>query len=181
MARAVTSEPVHLLGHSFGGLVAQTAVIEHPGSWRSVSLLCTGPGALGSSPTRPLDQLVDALGTIPMAQIHAAREAASSATNPADITAFLERRFVANSPVGLRALTQHLLDAPDRVDEVTATGVPAWVAYGADDDAWPLEQQDAMAVRLGTAAVSLPGLAHSPAVEDPAALAAAWLPFLDRH
>ncbi|WP_229055043.1 alpha/beta fold hydrolase [Aeromicrobium sp. Leaf350] len=178
VAAAVSDRPSHVLGHSFGGLVAQTAVVEHTDRWRSLSLLCTGPAALGDSDVRPLRRLADALATVPLIDVHRAREAAIGATHPSDVEAFLERRFVANSATSLRAMTLHLLDAPDRLDEVAATGLPAWVGYGADDDAWPLPVQDEMARRLNTQPVVLPGLGHSPAVEDPAALAAAWLPFL---
>ncbi|MGZ5407932.1 MAG: alpha/beta fold hydrolase, partial [Aeromicrobium sp.] len=46
----------HLLGHSFGGLVAQSAAVADVTGWASLSLLCTGPGALGDSDSeaRPL-------------------------------------------------------------------------------------------------------------------------------
>jgi len=178
VAAAVADEPAHVLGHSFGGLVVQTAAIEHTARWHSIALLCTGPGALGVSDRRPLQQMADAFGVVPMLEIHRARQVANGSANPPEIEEFLERRFVANSPDSLRAMTLHLLDAPDRIDEVAATGLPAWVGYGELDDAWPLPVQDDMARRLGTTAVVLPGLGHSPNVEDPAALAAAWLPFL---
>ena len=36
-------ERPHLLGHSFGGLVAQRAVVMVPGRWASLTLFCTGP------------------------------------------------------------------------------------------------------------------------------------------
>ena len=178
VAQAVSGEPVHLLGHSFGGLVAQTAAVEAPACWHSVSLLCSGPGALGDSPTRPLRHLADALLTVPLLELHRIGERATDTPRPPDIAAFLERRFVANSPDSLRAMTLHLLEAPDRVAEVAATGLPVWVGYGELDDAWPLDAQADMAHRLGTEPVVLPGIGHSPGVEDPAALAAAWLPFL---
>ncbi len=178
VAEAVSAEPVHVLGHSFGGLVAQTAAAELPRRWRSLSLLCTGPGALGDSPTRPLRHLADAIGAIPLLELHRIGERAAVVPRPPDVAAFLERRFVANSPDSLRAMTLHLLEAPDRVAEVAATGVPVWVGYGELDDAWPLATQADMARRLGVERVVLPGLGHSPGVEDPEALAAAWLPFL---
>ena len=178
LAEAVSPEPVHLLGHSFGGLVAQTAAVARPDRWRSVSLLCTGPGALGDSPTRPLRNLAEAIGTVPLIELHRIGERAVVVPRPPDVAAFLERRFTANSPDSLRAMTLHLLEAPDRVAEVAATGLPVWVGYGELDDAWPLTTQADMARRLGTEPVVLPGIGHSPGVEDPAALAAAWLPFL---
>ena len=34
----------HLLGHSFGGLIAQQATVLSPGTWSSLTLMCSGPG-----------------------------------------------------------------------------------------------------------------------------------------
>ncbi len=186
-AAAGTDLASHLLGHSFGGLVAQRAVIDHADRWTSLSLLSSGPGALTSSPTRPLEQMVAAIGTVPLADIHEQREiAAFEGTEPdgtgrraADIVEFMARRFTANSPDSLRAMTRHLIDAPDVVDEVRATGVPVWVGRGVDDDAWPHDQQDDMAARLGTHVHVIDPSAHSPAVENPIGLVTAWRPFLE--
>ncbi|MFH7323547.1 alpha/beta fold hydrolase [Aeromicrobium sp. JJY06] len=172
-------ERFHLMGHSFGGLVAQTLTIAHPQRVRSLSLLCTGPGALGDSPTRPLQRIAAAIGKVPLLDIHQLRE--QGIKRPAQITAFLAKRFTANAPASLKAMTQHLLDAPDRVDEVAATGVPVWVARGETDDAWPHDAQAEMAERLGTEIVVLPSAAHSPAVEAPEELVDDWRGFLLAH
>lgn len=169
----------HLLGHSFGGLVAQRAVLSDADSWSTLSLLCTGPGALGDSPTRPLRRLVPALGKVPLLQIHQLRE--QGIKRPAQITAFLARRFTSNSPASLLAMTQLLIDAPDIIDDVAATALPFWVARGAKDDAWPHDVQATMARRLGTEIHVIPDSAHSPAVENPTGLLDAWLPFLITH
>lgn len=168
-----------LLGHSFGGLVAQHAVLADPSAWLRVALLSSGPGALGDSPTRPLKRLVSAIGKVPLLQLHELRE--QGIKRPAQITRFLAKRFTSNDPRSLRAITQLLLDAPDVVDDVRATGLPAWVGRGADDDAWPHDVQAEMAVRLGTEIVVVPDSAHSPAVENPEGLMAALLPFLDQE
>jgi len=173
---AFGAEPVHLLGHSFGGLVAQRAAANAPDELADLSLLCTGPGALGESPTRPLRHLVNAIGQAPLLQIHQLRE--QGVTRPAQITAFLARRFTAQTPAALKAITQALIDAPDIVDEVARTQLPCWVGRGADDDAWPHASQDELARRLGTQVAVVPDCGHSPAVENPEGLLAAWLPFL---
>lgn len=174
-----TDHPVHLLGHSFGGIVAQTAAVEHPDVWRSLSLLCTGPAALGSAGRRQLPQLVAALrGDAPILDVYRSLRGATLGTNPPEIEAFLERRFTSNSREALAAFTQHLEDAPDRVAEVAATGLPTWVGRGVDDDQWPHAAQDDLAARLGTTVHLVPDAEHSPAVENPEGLAREWLPFL---
>ncbi|EFQ82822.1 hydrolase, alpha/beta domain protein [Aeromicrobium marinum DSM 15272] len=168
----------HLLGHSFGGLVAQRAVVDHPGAWASVSLLCSGPGALGEEAARFFAPLIRSLTTVPLDTIHTLREQIAGVDRPPEIAEFLRRRFTSNSADGLRAFTQHLVDAPDCTAEVAATGVPVWVGRGAGDDAWPHPVQDAMASRLGTTVRVIDGADHSPAVENPRGLVDAWLPFL---
>jgi pimeloyl-ACP methyl ester carboxylesterase len=179
VADACSPAPSHIMGHSFGGLVAQHAVLGHPLAWRSLSLLCTGPGALGDDERRPLKKLVAAIGKVPLLDLHAIRE--QGVKRPAQITAFLAKRFTSNAPASLRAITQHLIDAPDVVDDVATAGLPIWVGRGADDDAWPHDVQALMAERLGTKVHVIADSAHSPAVENPDALADAWLPFLQRH
>jgi len=178
--RATAGRPTsHLIGHSFGGLVAQHAAVTDASTWLSLSLLCTGPGALGDSPTRPLKRLVSAIGKVPLLQLHQLRE--QGVKRPAQITGFLARRFTSNSPASLKAMTQLLIDAPDIIDDVAATGLPVWVGRGADDDAWPHAVQATMAERLGTEVHVVPDSAHSPAVENPVALMHAWLPFLQEE
>jgi len=172
-------EGSHLIGHSFGGLVAQQAAVADPATWLTLGLLCTGPGALGDSPTRPLKRLASAIGKVPLLQLHQLRE--QGVKRPAQITRFLARRFTANAPASLKAMTQLLIDAPDVVDDVLASGVPVWVGRGADDDAWPHDVQARMAERLGTRIHVIPDSAHSPAVENPDGLMSSWLPFLQEH
>lgn len=169
----------HLLGHSFAGLVAQTAVLADVSAWLSVSLLCTGPGALAASEAevQPLALLAEALGTVPMAQIHQLRERMAGVQRPPEIAAFLARRFEANSPESLKAMTQLLIDAPDRIDEVAALGLPTWVGRGRNDDAWSHDVQADMAKRLGVEIVVIRASAHSPAIENTEETAEALLKF----
>ncbi len=179
VAAAASPHPSHLLGHSFGGLVAQRAAVDSPASWRTLSLLGTGPGALGESPQRPLQMLVQALGKVPLLKIHEIRE--QGVRRPAQITRFLARRFTSNSAQSLKAITQLLLDAPDIIDQVAALELPFWVGRGQDDDAWGHDVQASMAERLGTTIHVIADSAHSPGVENPQGLVDAWLPFLNEH
>ncbi|OUZ08850.1 hypothetical protein BHE97_12000 [Aeromicrobium sp. PE09-221] len=176
LAETAFGTPFHLLGHSFGGLVAQQATVAAPERVATLSLLCTGPGALGDSPTRPLKHVVAAIGQLPLLKIHQLRE--QGIKRPAQITAFLARRFTSQSQAALAAMTQALIDAPDIIEDVADTSVPVWVGRGENDDAWSFEAQDEMARRLGTQVVVIPDTGHSPAVEAPGTLVDAWLPFL---
>ena len=179
LARECSTEPTHLLGHSFGGLVAQTAALESTTMWRTLSLLCTGPGALGESSDRPLTQFARALGHIPLAEIHRFRE--NGVKRLPDIGAFLERRFTSNSVASLKAMTELLVHAPDLISGLLDLRLPVWVGRGEDDDAWPHEAQAAMAQQLGVDIHVVANSAHSPAVENPQGLADAWFPFLLEH
>ncbi|MDQ3155405.1 MAG: alpha/beta hydrolase [Actinomycetota bacterium] len=181
--RAASGTPSsHLLGHSFGGLVAQNAAVADVKAWLSLSLLCTGPGALGQSESeaRPLTLLAQAIGNMPLDQIHQYREKMAGIQRPPEIAAFLARRFESNGPESLKAMTQLLIDAPDGLDKVIALDLPKWVGRGKNDDAWPHEVQAEMAKRLGVEIVVIRAAAHSPAVENPEGLMEAWLPFLER-
>lgn len=177
LADVCSSSPSHLLGHSFGGLVAQAAVLAEPGLWRTLSLLGTGPMALGENDERPLGLMLQALDhDVPMAAIHEFRE--NGAKRPPEIAEFLLRRFTSNARESLRAMTQHLIEAPDRLDNVIEVGLPTWVGRGVKDNGWPHDAQEEMARRIGVEVHVIADSIHSPAVENPEGLAEAWLPFL---
>lgn len=172
--------PCRLLGHSFGGLVAQTAVLADPSVWERLVLLCTGPGTFtGAEKRADLGALRAGLDELPLETVHELRERHNRLRGrpepSSEDATFLRRRFLGNSARGLSAFATHLLEMPDRIDELAATGVPTSVIRGVDDDAWPFDVQEDMARRLGTDVVVLRDSAHSPALENPAALAAALL------
>lgn len=174
----------HLLGHSFGGLVAQTAVLAEPTAWCSLALLCSGPGGFGAvDATQRLRRLLDLIDSAPLEVVHeevcADDRRRGRLPPPSEIAAFLRTRFLANAPDGLQAMARLLCEAPDRVDDVARLGLPCAVLRGADDDAWEHQVQDEMAVRLGTATTVIGYAAHSPAVENPIATARALCAFLD--
>jgi len=181
VVRALAAElgaPVHLLGHSFGGLVARAAVLADPSAYASLVLLSSGPAQLGGPRRARIDELEPLLGATTPAELYAAVLAAEQAQPgyqppPDDTAAFLERRFLANSPAMLKGMADALRTEPDRVADLAATGTPTLVAYGSDDDAWPPAVQQDMARRLGARRVEIRGAAHSPAVENPAATVAA--------
>lgn len=181
---AVISETgaVHLVGHSFGGLVCRSAVLAVPDAVRDLVLLSSGPGALGGFRAEVLDLMKPILaegGVRAVAEAAAALAAAdpSRPPQPQPVRDFQFRRHLGNHPVGLLAMTDAALTAPDLVDELAASGVRTLVARGAGDDAWPAEANEQMAARLGAPYDVIPDAEHSPAAENPAATAEVLLRF----
>lgn len=174
--------PVHLVGHSFGGLVARAAVIAEPDLFASLTLMCSGPAGIGGQRAAMIGHLEPLLASAGIGAVYAASEAIYRAQpgyvapSPA-LAAFLERRFLAGSPAMLQGMGTAVRGEPDRVAELAASGVRTLVLHGEADDAWPPHVQDEMARRLGADLVVIPGAAHSPAVEQPAATTAACVAF----
>ncbi|HSI93661.1 MAG TPA: alpha/beta hydrolase [Jiangellaceae bacterium] len=164
-------QPVHLVGHSFGGLVARAAVLHAPAEIDSLTLLCSGPAGIPADRRQLLQAMADAIPALGLATTWQAKRSFERSQGapeaPEEIERFLERRFLASDPVGLRAFTEHLIAAPDEVPALADTGVPVLVAYGVADDGWPPAEQERMAVRLGAQLSVIDGAGHSPAVERP--------------
>jgi pimeloyl-ACP methyl ester carboxylesterase len=165
--------PVHLLGHSFGGLVARAATVADPTAITSLTLLDSGPSAIGGNRKERMDALEPLLAAGGMIAVYQAMELIAVGdekwlTSSPEAKAFQKRRFLASSPVGLQAMGEALRSEPDRVAQLRATGVPVLVAYGEADDAWPPAVQAEMARRLDARRAVIPAAVHSPAMENPA-------------
>ncbi|HEV7870745.1 MAG TPA: alpha/beta fold hydrolase [Modestobacter sp.] len=167
-----TAGPLHLLGHSFGGLVTRAAVLAEPGLFDSLTLLGSGPAQLTGPRAELLDHLsplLDAGGVQLVSDTleQLAMTDPRAQAVPAPTQEFLTRRFLANSAAGLRGMADAMLGEPDRVTELAATGVPVLVAHGIADDAWSPAVQADMAERLGARHEVIVQAVHSPAIENP--------------
>jgi len=183
---------VHLLGHSFGGLVAREAVLEHGAAFRSLVLLDSGPAHIGPHRDAQLLALADGLPTLGLGTVWGIMqalevEAGNHPPEDPEIAAFLEQRFLAHDPESLAAMARLLATEPDRTDELvqalraaSGPGGRVLVAFGEDDDAWSPEIQQETASRLGVPAVSFAEAAHSPAAEAPGPTATTLVAFWDR-
>lgn len=174
---------VHLVGHSFGGLVTREAVIADPTMLASYTLMSSGPAAIGGSREVEGRVLLAALPKVGLEHIWSTRMEPDVIAKgvPPEIVAFLRRRMFMNSPAGLMTMAREVLSCPDRVDDLAKVAddadLPVLVLYGEDDDGWDPREQAAMAERLGARKVVIPGAAHSPAVEAPETAASALTAF----
>jgi pimeloyl-ACP methyl ester carboxylesterase len=174
---------VHVVGHSFGGLVVREALLGGARHVGSVTFMSSGPAQL----TGPAaDELIALLGYLDGESPEVMRntiekiwdsvlapQAVAAGVEP-DIVAFLRDRMLANSSVGLQVMARYLLRAPDRTSELAGgLHVPVLVLYGEDDDKWEPAAQEEMAGRVGAERVCIPGAAHSPAVDAPETTASA--------
>ncbi|CAM5571421.1 alpha/beta hydrolase [Streptomyces avidinii] len=176
--------PVHLLGHSLGGLIVRTAVVRDPAPYASLTLLSSGAGAVCEEQRARTNMLVSALELMgdDMAGIWAAMRAMDprdAVPDSPELAAFLRDRWVGTLPEQLIVTGRALMDEPDRIDELAAAapGLAKLVLSGASDPVWPVSEMDGMARRLGAARVVVPGTEHSPNAEAPVATAAALAAF----
>jgi len=152
----------------------------------SLTLLSSGPGALPGPRADELHFMLNYLDGTAAADLggkvaeiwHSTlkpQAVAAGVTEP--VLGFLEERMLANNPAGLVTMATQLLKAEDKTAELAADGIPGFVLYGEDDNAWPPAQQRDMASRLGAECTCIPGAAHNPNVEAPASTAHALTRF----
>jgi pimeloyl-ACP methyl ester carboxylesterase len=170
--REESGEPLHLVGHSFGGLVSRAAVLADPAAFSSLTLLGSGPSELTGRRADLLDHLGPLLDAGGVRLVHETLEQVAmtdpkAQAVPAPTREFYSRRFLRNSDAGLRGMAAAMLSEPDRVADLAATGVPVLVAHGEADDAWLPHVQADMAERLGARHEVINNSIHSPAVENP--------------
>jgi pimeloyl-ACP methyl ester carboxylesterase len=177
---------VHLLGHSYGGLVARAAVIADSTPFASLVLMDSGPDAVQGQRRAMIEQLEPVLASGGMALVFAASQAVLAArpgfvAPPPALAEFLKRRFLASDPIMLAGMGTAIRAEPDRVAELAAAiataSLPALVLYGRDDDVWAASVLADMARRLSCRSIEIADAGHSPAVESPRATAQALIDF----
>lgn len=172
-------DPIHLVGHSFGGLVTREAVIDGRTRYLSYTLMSSGPAAIAGKRAHNGKKIMQELPELGLEHVWHTRFEPDALANdvPDEIIAFLHKRLLANSPVALASMAEQVLTMYDRTDDLRQVEVPTLVLYGEHDDGWTPEVQMEMAARLGAEAVVVPSAVHSPAVEAPETTAAALVRF----
>lgn len=142
-------ENIHLLGHSFGGVVAIETVLQNPARFNSLTMWNSGPSALDSAYMKAWRDGYDKDG----ARFFWNTDCAEKGIDPTidergemdPVLSYYHQRLFSTNPAHLDAGIDILMNQVDRVDEIAATGIPVLVSHGANDDAWPHSEQLRMA------------------------------------
>lgn len=174
---------VHLLGHSFGGVVGTEAIVARPDRWASFTLWNSGARHMGDEAglgealaglrehgprvlwiqdrlDKGLDPDVDLRGEM----------------NP--VEEFYFNRLMGTNPAQLEAGLTIMMTQRDARSDLASTKVPLLVSHGANDDAWPISQQQEDAQTMGADYRVVPNAGHSAHQDNPvdsvATLTAFW-------
>ena len=166
-AWAGTTGRVHLVGHSFGGIVARAAVVKRPDLFASVTLFCSGRAVHDRMNTLTI---LDPLPTGPGARQQVLRAYFPDMNFDEPGVGWAEFQRVraldtaSENLVGIaRILSQLRPDTP----ALAATGVPVHVLYGDQDEIWPPSWYAEEAADLGARESIIRGGAHSAQLQFP--------------
>ncbi|MEY3470640.1 MAG: hypothetical protein RLZZ575_1100 [Actinomycetota bacterium] len=169
------TEPIHVIGHSFGGLVSQIAVSKSPKSFASITLMCSGPGALPRNRWGGLPRLVKATDKYNMATIWFLKTVAEKMVGyrkfSRKVRKWRRQRWIKTNPLSIKTIGNMLMHIEPVSEKLIKTlenhKVPVLVMSGEKDDIWPLPVQQELAQKLNGQYVEIFGAGHSPAREMP--------------
>jgi len=167
IARRFNLSSPHLFGHSYGGAVAQRAVILAPELFASLTLFCSGPH---SRENLGLSQVILERQVGKTMQV-SWDEFAGVLYLSHKRRSLMEKRWLANDPLSILKQAKDLSTFSSVIPEVAATKIASHVIYGESDDAWPLAMQDQMAADLSAPVTVIKDAGHCPNEDQPEATA----------
>jgi 3-oxoadipate enol-lactonase len=182
IARAHLDRPV-IVGHSMGGMIAQTMLRRRPQSYRAVVLACTSPAFGNSSGEFQKKFLADRLGPLDrgMSMPELAAEIVEGLVGPAcDPSGHaLAVNCMAAVPASTYRASVHCLIPFDERGNLGRIEVPVLCLAGEHDRNAPAAMMERMAAKIpGARYVCLSGVGHLANLESPDRFARAILDFL---
>ncbi|BAQ32522.1 alpha/beta fold hydrolase [Bifidobacterium scardovii] len=169
--QATGADQLHLLGHSFGGVTAQAALLADPHPFRSLTLLDSGPHGWPGRHADIREHLAEH-PNLDLWSIDNLDRAQVPDSELSTLERFLRERSRATSRDQLIGTLDQLESAEDHSFEIRDTGVPVLVAHGAHDVySWPQTWLHRMARIIDARLEIIPDAAHCPNGENPAATA----------
>jgi pimeloyl-ACP methyl ester carboxylesterase len=173
-----------VVGLSLGGYVAMELVRQDASRIAGLALIDTKASAdtdeARANRLRVADQVLEAGSTVALAR--AMLPGLLGATTHAERPEVVERVrgwIEEADPAGVAWAQRAMAARPESFADLASLSVPALVLWGAEDTLSPRGEQELMAEALRDArGVEIPGSGHLTAIEDPAAVVAALVPFL---
>ena len=166
-AMGASVRPIHLLGHSFGGVIARQAAVVAPELFRSVTLFSTGPRPPESMRWTPLRQRL--LSSTTGKKLSAWYISQFLSSDPRD--ELIAERATATSEDSLMGAAFILARYPDVSLPLRQSGLPVLIAHGVGDTVWPEQMHREEAALLGARYEVIPDAKHSAQLENSPALA----------
>lgn len=166
-AMGADEQPIHLMGHSFGGVIAREAAVRYPELFASLVLFSSGPKPALSMRMAPIQYSLmrSSAGRVLTGWVIAY----CLSTDPR--RRFLIDRARATSPDHLEGAARVLASYPDVTARLARTDLPVLITHGEGDRAWPQSFHEAEVRALGARYEVIPGAQHSAQFENPEGLA----------
>ena len=180
LIESLSSEPVVLIGHSMGGLIAQEAYVRHPRLVKALALCFTSPAFAGGS--SEFTQQFIAARVAPLDQGKTMAQIAAQLIPTMGSNSKLAAQIMASVPADTYRKAVHLLTTFDRRKELPNIKVPTLLIAGSDDKTAPPSVMEKMWQKIpGGEYVLLDHCGHLGPMDRPEAFNAALLAFLQRH
>jgi pimeloyl-ACP methyl ester carboxylesterase len=180
LIQGLSGEPVVLIGHSMGGLIAQETYVRYPKLIKALALCFTSPAFAGGS--SDFTKQFIAARISPLDQGKSMAEIAAQLIPTMGSNSRLAEQIMASVPPDTYRKAVHLLTTFDRRRELADIKVPALLIAGSDDKTAPPSVMERMAQKIpGAEYVLLEGCGHLGPMDQPDVFNAALLAFLKRH
>lgn len=180
LLESLGGEPVVLIGHSMGGLIAQETYVRHPKLVNALALCFTSPAFAGGG-SEFTNQFI-ASRIDPLDQGRSMAEIAAKLIPTMGSNSRFAEQIMAGVPPDTYRKAVHLLTTFDRRKELADIKVPTLVVAGSDDKTAPPAMMERMAQKIpGAEYVLLQGCGHLGPMDQPDAFNDALLFFLKNH
>ena len=181
LIETLSSGPVHLVGISFGGMIAQMAAIKRPDLIRSLSLLgttCAFPDAVRGI-LRERAQFVRKEGIIALAPISLARWFAKDFTTDRPDVIDRIKKILHRQDAEFHAGMWDMISTLDTQGQLMELSLPAIVIVGSEDTSTPIGAAQLLADALHTGLLHVvPDTSHLLNLEAPEIINGLLLDFL---
>lgn len=183
LARLIESlgnEPVVLIGHSMGGMIAQETYVRYPKLIKALALCFTSPAFAGGSSDFTRQFIAARIG--PLDQGKTMAQVAAQLIPTMGSNSKLAQQIMAGVPPDTYRKAVQLLTTFDRRRELAEIKVPTLLLAGSDDKTAPPAMMERMAQKIpGAEYVLLQDCGHLGPMDRPDAFNDALLFFLKNH